>query len=259
MHTILTGATGMVGSAALATMLANPAITRITILSRRAVPQAIAAADPRVSVILHDNFASYDADLRNRVKDAHGCVWAMGVSTTQVSDPVEYERITKTFPLAAAKTFGEMALEQGRPFNFVYVSASGVDAEEPAKSPRMWARVKGETERGLAILADENPLMHTRSFRTAFVDHAEHEQIKPYLPQRQPIMRVAEKVLIPALRVFWKSGWGPSEPLGNFLTNLAVDKYSQEELVAAGAKKIGDGDFIAIENPTFQKLAGVKP
>ncbi|TLD04137.1 hypothetical protein PgNI_11170 [Pyricularia grisea] len=257
MHTILTGATGLVGSAVLDSMLSNPSITKVTILSRRPVAQATARADPRVSVVLHDDFSSYDdAALRSRIQDARGCVWALGISQTQVGSRDEYERITKTFALEAAQTFGDMARESGRPFDFVYVSGLGATTK-PGRFTQLFARVKGEAELGLAAIQDENPLLRASSVRAGFVDPAAHKAIGEYLPARPMLTSLMENVLGPVVRGFWKSAWSPTEHLGRFMTDMAVGKWSEKEMVAAGAEKIGKGGFLIVENPTFRKLQGL--
>lgn len=84
MHLILTGATGLVGSAVLDAMIRTPAVTQISILSRRPVPMAEASHDPRVKVIIHKDFAKYDRDVLKQLEGAAGCVWALGISQTQV-------------------------------------------------------------------------------------------------------------------------------------------------------------------------------
>ena len=82
MHLVLTGATGLVGSAVLQTVLATPAISKISILSRRPVAQAEGHAKARV--ILHKDFAEYADDVLDGLKDVKGVVWALGISATQV-------------------------------------------------------------------------------------------------------------------------------------------------------------------------------
>lgn len=116
MHLILTGATGLVGSAVLDAMLKTPAhvLPKITVLSRRPVrmvddylllqqqreqgaarqtdgahPTAQAREEERFRVILHRDFARYDDDnsqalLWDRIRDATGCVWALGIGQFQV-------------------------------------------------------------------------------------------------------------------------------------------------------------------------------
>ena len=85
MHLILTGATGLVGGGVLDAMIKMKDVTKISILSRRPVPMADAAKDPRINVVIHKDFAKYDAEVLNKLKGAEGCVWALGISQTQVS------------------------------------------------------------------------------------------------------------------------------------------------------------------------------
>ena len=83
MHLILTGATGLVGSACLQQMLANDLITTVSILSRRPVPAA--EGHPRVKVLLCTDFKQYPVDVLEQLKGATGCVWALGVSANDVT------------------------------------------------------------------------------------------------------------------------------------------------------------------------------
>lgn len=84
MHIILTGATGLVGSAALVALRARPDISKISILSRRPVPMLEGNKDDRIQVIVHD-FKEYDSALKERLRGAQGCVWALGISQNAVS------------------------------------------------------------------------------------------------------------------------------------------------------------------------------
>jgi len=85
MQTVLTGATGLVGSAVLSHMLSLPAsqISKIHILSRKPVP--LAGNDSRVNIILHEDFSSYPNHVLEQFKDAKGIVWALGISVNDVS------------------------------------------------------------------------------------------------------------------------------------------------------------------------------
>lgn len=85
MHLILTGATGLVGSSVLDAMLKNTNISKISILSRRPVPMAKDSGDSRVRVITHRDFGSYEPEVLDQLKDAEGCVWALGISQTKVN------------------------------------------------------------------------------------------------------------------------------------------------------------------------------
>jgi len=85
MHLILTGATGLVGSAALDAMIKAKDVTRISILSRSPVKMAETAKDPRIHVIQHSDFGTYPKSVLAELKGASGCVWALGISQTQVN------------------------------------------------------------------------------------------------------------------------------------------------------------------------------
>jgi len=83
MHLILTGATGLVGSAALQHMLALETVTKVSILSRR--PVAMAEGHPKVNTIIHKDFSTYPPEILEQLKGAEGCVWAQGISIISVS------------------------------------------------------------------------------------------------------------------------------------------------------------------------------
>lgn len=85
MHLILTGATGLVGSSVLDAMLSNAAISKISILSRNPVRMAEDAKDSRVHVITHKDFETYDSGVLDQLRDADGCVWALGTSQNNVN------------------------------------------------------------------------------------------------------------------------------------------------------------------------------
>jgi uncharacterized protein YbjT (DUF2867 family) len=85
MHLVLTGATGLVGSGVLQQMLVTPAVSKVSILSRRPVAQA--EGHEKVKVIIHQDFATYSPELLNQLKDVDGVVWAQGISSTLVSKP----------------------------------------------------------------------------------------------------------------------------------------------------------------------------
>lgn len=85
MHLILTGATGLCGSGVLDAMIKMKEITKISILSRRPVRMAEDAKDPRINVIIHEDFENYDSDVLKQLKGARGVVWALGISQTEVN------------------------------------------------------------------------------------------------------------------------------------------------------------------------------
>ncbi len=85
MHLILTGATGLVGSGVLDAMIKMKNVTKISILSRRPVKMADDAKDPRINVIIQKDFEKYDQEVLDKLAGATGCVWALGISQSAVS------------------------------------------------------------------------------------------------------------------------------------------------------------------------------
>lgn len=87
MHLVLTGATGLVGSAILQQMIVTPSVSKVSVLSRRPVAQA--EGHEKVEVIIHKDFTSYSPELLGQLKDVDGVVWAQGISSTLVSKPYD--------------------------------------------------------------------------------------------------------------------------------------------------------------------------
>jgi uncharacterized protein YbjT (DUF2867 family) len=71
---ILTGATGLVGGAALRYYISRPDITSIVVITRRAIEPEF-QDNPKVTVIIHEDFESYPSDLLEKLKGAVACIW----------------------------------------------------------------------------------------------------------------------------------------------------------------------------------------
>lgn len=82
-HIILTGCTGTAGSAVLARCIASSTISKVSVLSRRPVKQAIGVE--KVNVLIHNDFSRYPGDLLQQLRGAVGCIWALGIPAGQVT------------------------------------------------------------------------------------------------------------------------------------------------------------------------------
>ncbi|OAA61765.1 nucleoside-diphosphate-sugar epimerase [Niveomyces insectorum RCEF 264] len=277
MHLILTGATGLVGSGVLDAMLAMPEITRISILSRRPVPQLearvqardpLVVADPaRVQVLQHTDFATYSDAVLESLRGATGVVWALGISQTAVSKE-DYVTITYDYPLAAAKAFQRIPQDnkdaQRQPFRFVYVSGEGATAT-PGPLTTLYGRVKGETETALAKLTNDsssnnnsNNALVGVSVRPAAVDATHHPAIQPYVPQLSLAFRALRVVVLPALRTVYSAMISPTRPLGQFLAEVAMGKHDDRINGAAAVPGVEHmGKFAIVSNVAFRRIAGL--
>ncbi|KAK7735297.1 hypothetical protein SLS53_007528 [Cytospora paraplurivora] len=253
MHLILTGATGLVGSSVLDAMIKMKDIRKISILSRRPVPMAEDAKDPRINVIIHQDFEKYDSELLDKLKGARGCVWALGISQMQVGTE-EYVKITKTFSLAAAKAFQTLTPAGEGPFNFIYVSAGGTTTDPGTFTP-FFSRVKGEVEVALADMRRENPGFHAVSARPLSVDASAHDAIKPYISAPPLAIRLLMPVLGPPIRMIFTRYHSPTEHLGRVLAELALGRFEGRFLGGKDIQMIGE--FPILENTALRRFAGL--
>ena len=149
-HIILTGATGLVGSAVLAQLLHSSTITRVSILSRR--PIAATEGHKKANVIIQTDYSSYPQSVIDQLQDADGCIWAQGKSSVGMTEK-DYTELTHDWPLEAAKAFASTKDPSDKRFNFVYVSGEGADQTEKARA--MFGRIKGRAEKDLLDLAND--------------------------------------------------------------------------------------------------------
>ncbi|PTB65712.1 hypothetical protein BBK36DRAFT_5069 [Trichoderma citrinoviride] len=252
MHIILTGATGLVGSGVLDAMIKAKDITKISILSRRPVRMAEDVKDPRINVIIHQDFESYDSKVLEQLQGAKACVWALGISQTKVNAQ-EYVKITKDYTLAAAKSFATLTTTPSEPFRFIYVSGEGA-TQKPGRFSAIFARVKGETEAELGNLTAANPEgLWAASVRPAFVDARRHKAILPYIPDPGMLYKAGIAALSPLLGLM-RGVHSPTEHLGDFLVRLAMGKVDGQ-LEGQGAFRLG-GSWV-VENVGFRRIMGL--
>ncbi|MFD7834495.1 NAD(P)H-binding protein [Streptomyces sp. NPDC059761] len=149
---ILFGASGMVGQGVLRACLEDPDVTEVLAVARRPLSRTA----PKLRVVLHSEFTDLTA-IAGELAGADACFYCLGVSAAG-RDAAEYETITYTYTLAAART-----VAAGNPtLTFLYVSGEGADSTETGRSS--WARVKGRAEN--ALLAMD---MHAYAFRPGWI------------------------------------------------------------------------------------------
>ena len=212
-HVVLTGATGLVGSAILSQLLSSPSITHVSILSRR--PVTAAEGHPKAKVIIHSDFSQYSPTVLGQLSGADGCIWAQGKSSVGMSE-AEYSELTHDWPLAAAKAFGGISDLSGRRFNFVYVSGEGADQTQ--KTRTMFGRVKGKSEKDLLDLASHSHIS-VYNLRPAGIDGSE-SAAKPERPASWQ-----EKVagcFFPAVKLFAPQWHTPVDSLAKVAVRLST-------------------------------------
>ncbi|KAK4942216.1 hypothetical protein LTR10_017973 [Elasticomyces elasticus] len=273
-HLILTGATGLVGSAVLSHILSlpNTTITRLSILSRNPSIPLLASPPPEgtphanktthIEVISHQDFNTYSPEILDKLNGAEACIWALGVSQNDVSKD-EYVQITRDFTLSAARAFSSLPSTttnaQQTKFRFVYVSGMGA-TQTPGRFTPLFGRVKGETETALLKLAAESEFrakLCAFNVRPAAVDGRN----QPWLwrgvlrDKRSAAQRVYLPAVIAPIKWVGREGWlSPTEELGRVLVDMALDSTTRYE---------GDGvheEGTILDNVALRRLGkeGVK-
>ncbi|KAF2434834.1 hypothetical protein EJ08DRAFT_724149 [Tothia fuscella] len=218
-HLILTGATGLVGSAVLAHTLSLPVgvVTKLSILSRRPVPMAEGKSN--VEVIIHKDYDAYDSQILERLDGASGCIWAQGISVNQVTKE-EYKKITIDYPISAAKAFSTLSDN----FKFVYVSGEGATTS-PGVLTSHFGKIKGQAELDLIALSKTTPSLKPFGVRPAVVDSQNHPEVidASATTRNVPLsQKILVATIVPAIRACWANGLSPTAELGKFLVDLAM-------------------------------------
>ena len=151
--TLLTGATGMVGSQVLDLLLANPDVGQVTSLGRRTTD----VRHEKLRDILVEDFMDLSG-VASQLTGIDVCFHCLGVYQGQVSE-AEFFEITCDYQKALTD-----ALAQGNPDAiFVLFGASGADPSEGSRA--LFARAKGRAER----LLDETPFPQKYIFRPGYI------------------------------------------------------------------------------------------
>jgi uncharacterized protein YbjT (DUF2867 family) len=140
MHILLTGASGMVGQAALAACRQDSRVTQVTALVRR--PLGVASGKIR-ELVCPDLFAL--GTIADQLGAPDACLFCAGVTSFGMSE-ADYRRATYDLTLAVARVLAGL----NPAMHFLYVSGAGTDSSERGRS--VWARVKGSTENALTRL-----------------------------------------------------------------------------------------------------------
>ncbi|KAK6330642.1 hypothetical protein TWF718_002839 [Orbilia javanica] len=241
-HIILTGATGLAGSAILQQALSSPSISKVSILTRR--PVAAADGNPKANVIIHKDFTSYPPELLNQLSGASACIWAQGISSVGMKED-EYTTITKTYPLAAAEAFKELPVD-GK-FKFVYMSGRGAD--QNGNASQMFGRVKGDAEKQLLGIASGKPTFSVYNLRPAAIDPG-----KVWTADRKPSFLEKAVFSIGLAQVL-----RPLMP-SLFITTEKLAEVSVALALGDGEKLTGEGinhDGFTIENSAIRRMAGL--
>ncbi|KAH7930913.1 hypothetical protein BV22DRAFT_1077465 [Leucogyrophana mollusca] len=228
MKLILTGVTGAAGIQIFRTAVLDSTITKITVLSRRALPSWMdIPQNDKTEVVVLKDFMDYPSDLPVRLVDHDACIWALGKSSVGLSDE-EYTRITYDYTMSFVKQLEEGGVKNrvGEPFRIVYISGEGADQSE--KSNVKFARIKGRTEKALLDLPAISGIKSSIIRPAYFFPSRDHPSDR--LNIRSSTARALDCVAAPILRAVAPSMYTPIEGMGLFAVEVAKGRWHEENL-----------------------------
>jgi hypothetical protein len=80
MKVVVTGATGLVGNEVVKQCLVDVRITKVVILTRKAVSMDI-ESHPKADVIMVQDFSRYSDDLLRRIEGSSACLWYVSLNS----------------------------------------------------------------------------------------------------------------------------------------------------------------------------------
>jgi len=161
------GASGTAGDGILKAALANPDISKIHVITRRATPRIEEGiASGKVQMTLHMDYLDYSA-VQQQIVDADAVYWAIGISSLGV-DEKTYGMIHVDFP---ARFLAEWTQVSDKPdISFHYISSSDISEDSSA----MWAREKIRAERTLFAIA-EGTNLQVIAYRPDYIGPTDEE------------------------------------------------------------------------------------
>ncbi|PGG97605.1 hypothetical protein GX51_07237 [Blastomyces parvus] len=139
MKLIVTGATGYVGTEVIRLALRNKAITSVVALARRPVQapeNAGSDADKsKLQCVILDNWTEpYPDSVREHLRGADACIWALAVTPSKSKD-TDFADVTRVCSDYTINGLHSMAVLANNPFRFVYTSGVTVERDQ---SKALW-------------------------------------------------------------------------------------------------------------------------
>lgn len=145
------GASGTAGDGIFKAALADPGITKIHVITRRATPRIEeGVASGKVQMTIHMDYTDFTA-VRDQISDADAVYWAIGTNSMGV-DEKTYAEIHVDFPMSFVEEWVSVSGKPNKSFH--YISSSDISEN----SSSMWARQKFRAEKSLFAFANEHEL-----------------------------------------------------------------------------------------------------
>jgi uncharacterized protein YbjT (DUF2867 family) len=198
---VIIGATGMVGGYAVHYALDNPAVGRVTVISRR----KLGISHPKLDEVVHQDFADCSA-LADTLRGQDAAIFCLGTYTGSVSD-AQLRTITVDYTIEFARVLHGSS--PAAAFSFL----SGNGADPTGRSRMAFARYKGEAENALLAAGFSSVYI----FRPAYIYPVEARN-EPNFSYR--LLRA----IYPVFRVIFPNHVVPADQLGRSMVDVVVNK-----------------------------------
>ncbi|EPE04193.1 hypothetical protein F503_04708 [Ophiostoma piceae UAMH 11346] len=161
MKVIITGSTGLVGSALVRECIANAAITHVYVVARKELPSSVASSD-KVTFFSLPDFGTWPPSLLSHVSDADAVLWALGGRANQFPDLATATRVQVDFlQVAVSSLVGAAGAARAPSKKLKVVFCSGVTAEQDMTKKLYYLqdtrRLKGQAELVLYEAEQQRP------------------------------------------------------------------------------------------------------
>jgi nucleoside-diphosphate-sugar epimerase len=161
------GASGTAGDGILKAAMADPAVGKIHVVTRRATPRIEEGiASGKVQMTLHMDYLDYAA-IREQIAEVDAVFWAIGISARGV-DETTYGMIHVDFPRQFVEAWTGVSKQSD--ISFHYISSSDISDDSSA----MWAREKVRAEKTLFALA-EGTNLRVIAYRPDYIGPTDEE------------------------------------------------------------------------------------
>ena len=161
------GASGTAGDGILKAALADPDVSNIHVITRRATLRIEAGvASGKVLMTKHLDYLDYSA-VQDQFRDLRAVYWALGTSSRNVDDET-YSVIHVDFPVQFVKDW--LQASQRPNISFHFISSSDISED----SSMHWAREKVRAEKELFALA-EGTKLNVIAYRPDYIGPTEEE------------------------------------------------------------------------------------
>ena len=202
---VISGSTGMVGSALLQLCLKSDLVREVISLVRKKT----GLVHEKLNEVIIDDFLNYD-NCKANFKEVDVIFYCLGVYTGSVQEK-EFRKITVDYPMALAKCI----IKHSPDASFYLLSGQGADRSE--KSKMMFARDKGAVENQLSAIGFKS----FYSFRPGY--------IYPSIPRKEPnVFYSISRLIYPLIKLLGNNLSVTSEKLANAMFKVGMHGYPKE-------------------------------